>query len=229
VTGTVLLVAAKAPVPGRVKTRLTPPARPEQAAEIAAASLLDTLDTACATPAALTVLAWDGGLNRAVRGPELAAALTKVTVIGQRGGGLAVRLAAAHTDVGRGWPGRPVFQIGMDTPQVDIDLLTRGFEPLHRPGGPDAVLGPASDGGWWALGVREPHHAQALVEVPMSQADTAERTLRALQERGLRVGLLPELSDVDTFADARWVAALVPGSRFAAAVAAVTTGTTGLR
>src|SRR2546427_100221 len=72
----------------------------------------------------------------------------------------------------------------------------------------DAVLGPAADGGWWALGLREPSHAGALVGVPMSTEDTGARTLEALRGRGLRIGLLPELRDVDTADDAHAVAAL---------------------
>ena len=80
------------------------------------------------------------------------------------------------------------------------------------------MLGPAADGGWWALGLREPAHAVALWTVPMSMPDTGERTLAALRARGLGVALLPTLRDVDTAADAHAVAALCPGGRFAAAV-----------
>ena len=222
---TVLLVVAKAPVPGEAKTRLTPPASPEQAAEIAAAGLLDTIDVALRTPAARTAVAWTGEIAAAIRCEELIPALAETTVVPQRGPGFADRLAAAHADTGRALPGHPVLQIGMDTPQVSPELLAASAAPLHQPHGPDAVLGPASDGGWWALGVREPGCAAVLRNVPMSHPDTGDRTLRALRAAGLRVELLPELSDVDTMVDARRVAEEVPGSRFAVAVQQVTMST----
>ncbi|TWH68719.1 hypothetical protein JD77_03717 [Micromonospora olivasterospora] len=150
---TVLLVLAKAPVPGRVKTRLCPPVRPAEAAEVAAAALLDTLDAARAAPDVVPVLALAGRLAGAVRGAELRAALAGWRVLPQRGAGLAERLAHAHADAAAAFPGRPVLQIGMDTPQVGPAELAAASARLATV---DAVLGPAADGGWWALGLRDP-------------------------------------------------------------------------
>jgi hypothetical protein len=202
-TGT-LLVMAKAPVPGKVKTRLCPPCTPEEAAGIAAASLADTLDAAGTVPDAWHMLVLDG-THPAPDG---------WTTVRQRGAGLGERLAQAFADTRR--PGRPTLLIGMDTPQVTAALLGRAFEVLESA---DAVLGAAADGGWWALGLREPWHASVLRDVPMSTSRTGALTLRALRGRGLRVAPLPILRDVDTAGDAVEVAALCPaGSRFAAAV-----------
>ena len=89
----------------------------------------------------------------------------------------------------------------------------------------DAVVGPASDGGWWSLGVRNAQMARALFDVPMSTSDTGELTIRALRADGLRVALLPTLTDVDTFADAIEVTDAAPGTRFAHAFRAISTGT----
>jgi rSAM/selenodomain-associated transferase 1 len=211
-----LLVLAKVPEVGRVKTRLCPPATPEQAADIAAAALLDTLDALAAVPGGRVVVALTGSLSAATRSVELEVALAGVTVVQQRGTGLGARIAAAHRDTGALLPGVPTVQIGMDTPQVDPLVLGYAGRQLDRV---DAVLGPAADGGWWALGLRDPRLAELIRDVPTSRADTGERTLRALRAAGLRVGLLPELRDVDTAADARSVAADIPGTRFAAAVA----------
>ncbi|MEU4740947.1 DUF2064 domain-containing protein [Actinosynnema sp. NPDC023658] len=208
-----LLVVAKAPVPGLAKTRLCPPATPGEAAEVAAAALLDTLDAVLATPRVRPVVAMTGSLGDACRSAEIRAVLRHFTVLPQRGASFADRLANAHVDTHRAH-GLPVFQIGMDTPQVTPLLLAESVERLLAH---DAVLGPAADGGWWALGLRDPAVAAALRAVPMSRPDTGARTLLALGDRDTAV--LPVLSDVDDMATARRVAADVPHTRFAAALA----------
>ncbi|MEH0982543.1 TIGR04282 family arsenosugar biosynthesis glycosyltransferase [Micromonospora sp. CPCC 205556] len=218
---TVLLVVAKAPVPGAVKTRLCPPATPEQAARIAAAALLDTLDAVRATPGVTPVLALAGLLGDAEDATDLTAAVAGWPVLPQRGADFAARLAHAHADVAAAYPGRPVLQVGMDTPQLTAVRLAAA---VRRLGVADAVLGRAADGGWWALGLRDPRHAAALRAVPMSTADTGRLTWLALTERGLRVAPLPLLRDVDDWADAGAVARAVPGGRFAREVAAVRRG-----
>jgi rSAM/selenodomain-associated transferase 1 len=203
-----LLVLAKTPVPGRVKTRLCPPYTPEQAARIAAAALDDTVDTVSATPATGRVLVVDGDLPAPPGWNRVA----------QRGDGLGSRLANAYLD--SAVPGLASLLIGMDTPQVSSELLGEAARGLTADG-VDAVLGLAADGGWWALGLRDPAHAEVLRTVPMSTADTGSLTLTALRERGLRVAALPVLTDVDTAADAHAVAALCPaGSRFTVLVTA---------
>ncbi|WP_410618540.1 DUF2064 domain-containing protein [Amycolatopsis sp. cmx-8-4] len=216
----VLLVVAKAPVPGFAKTRLCPPATPAQAAEIAASALLDTLDAACAVPGAAPVVAMTGDLDAAARGAEIGLALRRATVIPQRGWDFGARLANAHADADAVHAGLPILQIGMDTPQVTPDSLAATIDPVLR-NGRDCVLGPAADGGWWALGLTDPRRAQAIAGVPMSRDDTGERTLRALIACGLEPWQAAELSDVDTMTDARRVALECPDSRFARAVAAV--------
>ncbi|MEV6830396.1 DUF2064 domain-containing protein [Amycolatopsis sp. NPDC051102] len=215
----VLLVVAKAPVPGLAKTRLCPPATPAEAAEIAAAALLDTLDAVGSVPGAVPVVAMTGDLGAAARAAELGTALRRVTVIPQRGPDFGARLANAHADAAALHAGLPILQIGMDTPQVTPMSLAAAAAPIL--GGHDSVLGPAVDGGWWVLGLTEPRHAQVLADVPMSRDDTGERTLRALTASGLRPRQAACLSDVDTMAEARSVAAACPDGRFARAVAAV--------
>jgi glycosyltransferase A (GT-A) superfamily protein (DUF2064 family) len=212
-----VIVLAKAPEPGRVKTRLCPPATPAEAADLAAAALLDTLDAAAGVPGAQPVVALTGRLAGAVRRAELAAALRGFRVVPQRGAALGERIAAAHADTAALFAGCPTLQIGMDTPQAGAGLLAACLDRLRAPG-TDGVLGLATDGGWWALGLRDPYAARLVAGVPTSRDDTGERTLRALHDGGLRIGLLPELTDVDTAADARAVADAAPGGRFAAAV-----------
>lgn len=197
---TTLLVIAKEPVPGRVKTRLTPPYTPAQAASIAEAALADTLDAVVRARARRRVLVLDGKPGRIPGGFE---------VIPQRGDGLDERLANAFADVaGAG----PAVLVGMDTPQVTPALLDEASRKLATC---DAVFGPAGDGGFWLLGLRRPD-PRLLRGVPMSRPDTGACQLERL--RGLRVATLPTLTDVDTAADAVRVAAQAPRTRFAAAV-----------
>ncbi len=217
---------AKAPVPGQVKTRLCPPLTSAQAARLAAAALLDTLDAVLAVPHSAVVVALAGELDRAEQAEALRAALPATSVIGQHGTSLGARIAAAHAETGVLFPGRPVLQIGMDTPQVDARLLGHCLDVLDRPG-VDATLGPAHDGGWWALGVRDPALAGLIAEVPTSRPDTGAKTWAALHAAGCRVAGLPELFDVDTAADAAMVAADAPAGRFAPTVAALLASTAG--
>jgi uncharacterized protein len=209
---------AKAPAAGGAKTRLCPPATLQQAAKIAAAALLDTLDAVRATPYVTPVLAWTGRLSDAEETGALAQAVATFPLLTQRGTGLAERLANAHADVAVAYPGRPVLQIGMDTPQLTPEVLAAALCGLNAA---DAVLGRAADGGWWSLGLREPRHAAALRAVPMSTTDTGIRTRAALRARGLSVVPAPPLRDVDDWSDALAVAAAAPKGRFARQVAAV--------
>jgi uncharacterized protein len=211
-----LLILAKAPVPGEVKTRLCPPATPDQAARIAAAAFLDTLDAVLAVPDVIPVVALTGDLSRAVGGDALRARLRATTVVRQRGTTLGQRIAAAHADAAA-VASCPVLQIGMDTPQADAGLLNHCLDLLD---GADAALGMATDGGWWVLGLRRPELADLIAGIPTSRSDTGLRTLAALQTAGFQVAKLPELSDVDTWEDAVAVARGLPGGRFAAAVTA---------
>ncbi|MCF6745688.1 DUF2064 domain-containing protein [Blastococcus sp. KM273128] len=206
-TPTQLLVITKAPVPGRSKTRLSPPCTPEQAAAIAAAAVGDTLDAVRATPVARRVVALDGapgGLD-----------LTGCAVVPQVDGDLGVRLAAAFADAMPGPDGAlPTLLIGMDTPQVTPELLAGCLDRLVAAGPGSAVLGVAPDGGWWALGLHAPEPAQVLTGVPMSREDTAVRTRAALEGAGLTVLDLPVLTDIDHFPDALAVAQrCAPGTR----------------
>ena len=210
---TQVLVVAKAPEPGRVKTRLGADIGMARAAEIAAAALLDTLVAATeAVGAARCHLSIDGDLDRGVRGGALRAALTGWTLHPQVGADLGTRLADAHHRV----PG-PVVQVGMDTPQLTPALLHDAAAELEDH---DAVLGPATDGGWWVLALRDPAAASALVGLEMSTSTTYADTWRALRRDGLRVGATTTLSDVDTAADADLVATRGGGRHFTEAWAA---------
>ena len=204
-----VLVLAKEPVPGRVKTRLTPPFTPREAAALAEAALTDTLEAVRRTRVIRRVLALAGE-----PGPWLPDGFD---VIPQRGGGLDERISAAIWDTYTTLP-VPIVLIGMDTPQVTAGLLESAAEPLARTMA-DAVFGPAEDGGFWMLGLRRPD-AGLTLGVPMSEPFTGRAQLVRLIQAGLRIHMAPELVDVDTLAEAARVARLAPASWFAATLAA---------
>ncbi len=200
-----LLVIAKAPAAGRSKTRLCPPCTPTEAALLAEAALLDTLEAAeGVSSTGRRVLVLDGAAGSWLPpGWE---------VVPQRGAGLDERIAAAFADVGG-----PALLIGMDTPQVTPDLLASAAETLLAPG-VGAVLGPAYDGGFWAIGLRQADPS-VFLDVPMSTPGTLSAQRRRLHSLGLAHRELAALQDVDTFRDAVEVASLARGSRFAEALA----------
>lgn len=202
--GVTLIIIAKSPLPGRVKTRLCPPCTHNEAAVLAEAALADTLDTLAAVPARRHIIALDGPT-----GPWLP---PKFAVVPQAGAGLADRLANVFAHL-RG----PAFLVGMDTPQLDSHHVSTAVAMLTD-GHTDAVLGPALDGGWWGIGLRRPD-ARVFDGVEMSTDHTHTQQQAQLAALGLRTRPLASLRDVDNFDDALAVAALAPTTRFAHAVA----------
>ncbi|WP_101835930.1 TIGR04282 family arsenosugar biosynthesis glycosyltransferase [Frankia canadensis] len=204
---------AKEPVPGRVKTRLTPPFTPVQAAAVAEAAIADTLTAVRGLPdhpgvgPVRAVLVLDGAAGPWLRAP--------IDMLPQATGPFDARLAAAFDAVTG-----PALLIGMDTPQVSPALLAKACDLLTRH---DAVFGPAADGGWWALGLRRPDGG-LLRGVATSRPDTGRRQRDRLDQAALRIATLPTLRDVDTAADADAVTRLAPHGRFAATVRAIRTG-----
>ncbi len=199
IPGLQVLVLAKAPVAGRVKTRLCPPYLPEEAAGLAAAALADVLDAVRASPAERRVLVLDGDPDLVdVRGFD---------VRPQVSGPLDVRLAAAFADAG----GSPALLVGMDTPQLTPALLTGAGDSLSDH---DACLGLAVDGGWWGLGLRRPD-PRLLLGVVCSLSTTGRAQQGRLAAAGLSVAMLPVLRDVDVADDTAPVAELAPATRFA--------------
>lgn len=185
-------VVAKAPVPGRVKTRLCPPCTPHQAADIATAAIADTLDAIDATLDVTTrrVLLLDGDAQ-----PWMPA---HWKVIPQRGHGLGERLRNGFADLG------PGIITGMETPHV-AGLLADALRSVAH--GID-VIGLADDGGYWTIGLS----SRTIVRldkvfdgVPMSTSSTGELQVARLRALGA-IHLLPTARDLDTIDDLRAVA-----------------------
>ena len=146
-TGPTVLVVAKAPVPGEAKTRIAADLGDDAAADLAAAALLDTLETSVSSGLRM-VVALTGDLDHAARSHEIRGVMAGLVVVPQVGDSFGARLARAHLDAD---DGHGVVQVGMDSPQLRADDL---MEAADRLSDHPSVLGPAEDGGWWLLGVR---------------------------------------------------------------------------
>lgn len=199
-----VVVLAKEPVPGRCKTRLSPFYSPVQAAALAEAALLDTLDTVQALLTAergwKLLLSLDGQ-PRDWLPPGIEWVPQPAGTHDERIAG-ALQQAATQRD-----PADSIVLVGMDTPQVTSGHLRAARAALAAR---EAVLGPAADGGWWLLGLRAGLATRAdelVVGVPTSTATTGERQRRRLEAAGLRVGRLSLLRDVDTARDVELVQA----------------------
>jgi hypothetical protein len=203
-----VLVMAKAPVAGQVKTRLCPPYTLEEAAQVAEAALADTLEAVAGCGASRRIVALAGN-----PGPWLPPGFD---VIAQRGRLLAERLAFAWADAGG-----PGIQIGMDTPQVasaEFDHLLAAVAPGR------AVLGAAEDGGWWVIGLAGVDPMAVFSGIPMSTPVTGERQERRLQALGLSVHRAGRHRDIDDAADLAAVAAAAPATRTARVAEALGSG-----
>jgi glycosyltransferase A (GT-A) superfamily protein (DUF2064 family)/SAM-dependent methyltransferase len=202
-----IIVLAKEPVPGRVKTRLQPVFSASQAARLAAAALEDTVSAVRRCRATRRMLAWEG---------DRASWQEHFEVISQPPGTLNVRLAAAFAAAVSEPMDRSALLIGMDTPQVTAQLLDSDWE------GADAALGLSEDGGFWAIGLRYGHPPGLFDGVPMSTSRTGSAQLARLINSGLSVKLLPPLRDVDRPGDADLVATQFPGLLFSRRYAEIT-------
>ncbi|MBC7590018.1 MAG: DUF2064 domain-containing protein [Salinibacterium sp.] len=198
---TTLVLIAKEPLPGKAKTRLHPPLSLEQAAHLAAAAIDDTLAALQSLPATRRILLFEG--NRLPPRSE------HYDVTGQTTGTLDMRLGAIFDECDE-----PMLLIGMDTPQLTADDLAPAFAGWPENSETDAWFGPAADGGFWALGMREPR-GDLIRGIEMSMDDTGVNQLARLEDAGLKVGMLATLTDVDTIDSAREVADIAPETLFA--------------
>jgi glycosyltransferase A (GT-A) superfamily protein (DUF2064 family)/SAM-dependent methyltransferase len=214
----IIVVLAKEPKPGRVKTRLQRRFSADEAVQLAAAAVRDTQRAVRASRVPRRILCWDGDPSQFADGFE---------VLPQRTGTLNDRLAGAFNDLGRDVSAR-VLLIGMDTPQISSALLDTDWN------GCDAVLGLSEDGGFWAIGLQSPNPISALRQaqgtfadpvfagIEMSTARAGSAQLARLLSLGRSVKLLPPLRDVDEPGDAAYVADRFPSLEFSQCYAALT-------
>jgi len=189
-----LAVMAKAPRVGAVKTRLCPPLRPPEAADLARCFLLDAVDRVRAVAGAQPFMAYAPVEAHA----QFEEAAPGFALIPQRGGDLGERqLHLIEEVLGRGL--QAALVIGTDSPTLPHECLDEAVSLVVAPH-VDVVLGPTEDGGYYLIGLRAPCPA-LFTDMLWSTPAVLGRTLERAQRLGLRVACLPTWFDVDTGAD----------------------------
>jgi hypothetical protein len=191
----VVIVFAKAPRPGLVKTRMCPPLTPEQAADLYGCMLDDVLEATAGWARGLgleCVLAAhpsDALIELADRAP------VEFKVVAQRGGGLAARMDHAIREACAGGFERVLLR-GSDNPAMSHAHLREALALLDRHA---AALTPDCDGGYGLVAVRAP--IDGLFDHTMSSEGLLEATVDAARARGVEVALGAEAFDLDSIGD----------------------------
>ncbi|MEM1042915.1 MAG: TIGR04282 family arsenosugar biosynthesis glycosyltransferase [Bacteroidota bacterium] len=188
-----LLVFAKQPEPGAVKTRLTALLTPGEAADLYAAFLFDSLDAYrhLAETVPLDVRLY---LAPSARPAPEGFAPDGASVHAQRGDGLGARMLSAFVETFVAGYER-VAVIGTDHPTLPLAFVARAFEELAAP--LSVVLGPSDDGGYYLLGMNEVY-PQLFQDMTYSHPHVFAETLDRAQATGAAVSVLPPWYDVDT-------------------------------
>ena len=182
---------AKAPRPGKVKTRLSPPLTLEQTAALNVRFLRDTTENLATIPGSAGLISYTPAGDEA-----LFAGLLPDTfaLVPQRGDGFGERLLAAARDIlaiGYG----AVCLIDSDSPTVPAAAFQQAVEALAQPGD-RIVLGPSNDGGYYLIGMKQPH-SEPFERITWSTGTVLEETIQRCREANLEVVMLPLWYDVD--------------------------------
>jgi len=196
-----LVIVAKAPVVGQVKTRLCPPLSAAEATELFRCFLVDTVARASTVPNAQVCLAFTPTDSEALFRALLPFPLRYLP---QRGNSLGERLVNIFADLLHDGFSKIVI-VDSDSPTVPTVYLQEAFTLLDNPGN-DAVFGPCSDGGYYLVGACAVHHG-LFENITWSMASVLTETLAQARLHKLNVALLPAWYDVDNGADLHKLAA----------------------
>jgi rSAM/selenodomain-associated transferase 1 len=198
-----LILFAKVPKPGQVKTRLLPDLSAEQAGRLYRAFILDTLSSTAVLKGVKRLLACDP-TRRAPFFKGLADRF-ELNLIDQIGEDLGARMRNALTEADRLGFDRAVI-IGMDLPTLPAEHIEEAFRQLKKPPQvPSVVLGPSADGGYYLIGCTGPV-PPIFDGIAWGTERVLEQTLARIAVRHLNATLLPFWYDVDTLQDLRFLA-----------------------
>lgn len=187
-------IMAKAPQAGAVKTRLCPPLSTAEAARLYGCFLLDKIQQVKALQEIQPAIAYAPAEGKAF----FQALASNFVLLPQQGQDLGSRLASSFEQLfAMGYAG--VLVIDSDTPTLPTPYLEQAIGLLATPE-VDVVLGPSEDGGYYLIGLREPHR-DIFEAMPWSTPGVLPETVRRAKARGLQVAMLPPWFDVDVAED----------------------------
>jgi rSAM/selenodomain-associated transferase 1 len=194
-----LVIFAKAPIPGEVKTRLCPPLTPDEAATLHGSFVLDMLERSKLAVAKLQLpfhryLACSPSSELVFF--KIMEERQNVHLLDQVGEDLGQRMHRTSVDLfAKGY--KQVILVGTDVPTLPLSVYQEAFTMLGRS---DVVLGPALDGGYYLIGLKQPAE-KLFTGVPWSTDQVLAVTQQKAKALGLSVGLTTAWRDVDTIAD----------------------------
>ncbi len=190
-----LIIFARQPIPGKVKTRLTPPLSPRQAASLYHFMLTDIMSRTEALEGVDRVLFYSGGEGAERYFQENCPGLP---LHQQKGPDLGSMMEEAFSRVfADGY--RTVAIIGSDCPDLPVSFICEAFR-LLADGPSEAVFGPAEDGGYYLLAMKRVHR-ELFHGVSWGNGHVLRESLEKAGAMGLHVSRLPVWGDVDTFED----------------------------
>jgi rSAM/selenodomain-associated transferase 1 len=190
-----IIIFAKEPVPGQVKTRLSPPLSPEATCRLYRGFLEDIIEETAGLPGVATALAYTpasaGGFFQGL-------APAGLQLLAQEGQDLGERQARAFAwGFARGF--EAILLRGSDTPDLPREIMLEAWGQLAA-GQAQVVLGPALDGGYYLIGLKA-LYPRLFEGLRWSTGAVLAETLQRAAELGLAVHLLPPWRDIDTYAD----------------------------
>jgi rSAM/selenodomain-associated transferase 1 len=194
-----LIVFVKAPIPGKVKTRLQPCVAPERIIEIYKSFITETLDK-CAQLKGVNKFV---GCSPSKEDDYLQAVarVRKMKTFNQRGLSLGEKIVNALRDyLKKGYS--DIVLIGSDSPTIPPDYITKAFAELRKN---DFVLGPCCDGGLYLVGARKKVIPEIFQDIPWDTSEVLNKTLRNLFSLDIKFSMLPFWYDVDTIDDLRFL------------------------
>ena len=189
-----LIIFAREPIPGAVKTRLAAEIGDHAAAELYETMLQDVLKTSRQLSGVETVVFWDCEEESL----PLLAERYRCCARRQSPGDLGQRMQAAFEEMFANGCGICCI-IGSDAPDLPLSYIQEAYRLLATQQ-TDVVFGPSRDGGYYLLGLRQVW-PQLFADIPWSSADVLEQSLAAALDSGLTVAQLPEWQDIDTLED----------------------------
>jgi uncharacterized protein len=190
-TDRVLVIMAKAPRPGEVKTRLSARLSPDAVTDFYCCLLQDTLALARSlNDVDVAVMCPDSDVH------ELAQlAGHEASVVAQKGEGLAAGLTSVFAHFADSH--QRIIAFNSDSPHLPQSVLQDAFETLAEY---DIVAGPTQDGGYYLVGAKA-SHSTLFASDGMGTCSALERLLTRAQSLGLSVGLAPPFYDIDIVED----------------------------